>query len=121
MSGNEPFDINIHDTFIVIHYIHFAILISILFVIIGFGYWIMQKANKTLSKWLNLIHLLITIGGFLIIFLLLNLYREGSVDSTLSEFEFNENLNKGLFFIFFAILLAQMVYPINIIIGLTKK
>lgn len=50
IKKDAALDINVHDTYYVIAYSHLAILISILFGIIGFGYWIIIKANRKLSK-----------------------------------------------------------------------
>ncbi|MGS2739688.1 hypothetical protein [Sinomicrobium sp. M5D2P17] len=39
LHPQETLDINIHDTYYVIAYLHMAILISFVFAIIGLGYW----------------------------------------------------------------------------------
>ena len=66
LSGTETMDVNVHDTYFVFTKYHLSILISTLFGIIGFGYWIMKKANRKLSKWLNWIHITLTFGSLLI-------------------------------------------------------
>src|SRR5690606_36301779 len=99
LSGTEPLDINVHDTYYVIEHGVISILISIIFGIIGLGYWIMQKANRRLSKWLNLIHIVLTIGGLLLIRILLQLFREPETETLMSDFDFNENLNITMFII----------------------
>jgi heme/copper-type cytochrome/quinol oxidase subunit 1 len=116
MSGNEPMNINIHDTYFVIYQIHLSILISILFGIIGLGYWIMEKTNRNLSKWLNLIHITLTVGGILLIWLLALLYRESTMD-----YDFNNNLTLAIYFIALISIFGQIVYPINLISGLIRK
>ncbi|HMB63212.1 MAG TPA: cbb3-type cytochrome c oxidase subunit I [Eudoraea sp.] len=63
LSGNAVLDLNIHDTHYVIAYLHFATLIAILFGIIGVGYWIMQKTDRKLSRWLNWTHVGLSFGG----------------------------------------------------------
>ncbi|MFT6938397.1 MAG: cytochrome c oxidase subunit 1 [Saprospiraceae bacterium] len=50
LSGDATLVINVHYTYYVFKYIHLTMLISILFGIIGIGYWIMEKANKRISK-----------------------------------------------------------------------
>ena len=79
-------DINVHDTYFVFSQIDLTILISILFGIIGLGYWIMLKTNRKLSKWLNLIHITLTFGGILLIWILAQLFRE-----SIMEYDFNNN------------------------------
>ncbi len=121
LSGDGPLDINVHDTYFIIYHIHLAMLISIIFGIIGFGYWIMQKANRRLSKWLNLTHVVLTIGGLLLIRILLQLFREPETETLISDFDFNENLNIAMFIIALIVIFGQIVYPINIIRGIIIK
>ncbi|WMI68261.1 hypothetical protein [Mangrovimonas sp. YM274] len=121
LSGDAVLDINVHDTYYVIAYLYLSILISILFGIIGTGYWIMLKANRKLSKWLNLIHITLSIGGLILIRILMQLFREPETETLLSDFDFNKNLNIVMFIVALFVIFGQIVYPINIIIGLIKK
>jgi len=116
LSGESVLDINVHDTYYVIAHFHLAILISILFGIIGIGYWIMQKANRKLSKWLNWTHIGITFGGILIVLILTQFYR-----NELMEYEFNNNLTFFVTLFILLVFFAQLIFPINIIYGLIKK
>lgn len=121
LSGTEPLDINVHDTYYVIEHGVISILISIIFGIIGLGYWIMQRANRRLSKWLNLTHIALTIGGLLLIRILLQLFREPETETLMSDFDFNENLNIAMFIITVIVIFGQIIYPINIIRGIIIK
>ena len=76
LSSIKDLDINIYDTYYVFSLFHLNTLISIIFVVIGLGYWIMLKANRRLSKWLNLIHIALTFGGIILIWILAQLFRE---------------------------------------------
>ena len=116
LSGESVLDINVHDTYYVIAYFHLAMLISILFGIIGIGYWIMQKANRKLSKWLNWTHIGITFGGIIIVLILTQFYR-----TELMEYEFNNNLTFFVTLFILLVFFAQLIFPINIIYGLIKK
>lgn len=116
ISGDDVLDINVHDTYYVIAYIHLSTMISIFFGIIGLGYWIMLKANRKLSKWLNLIHIALTFGGILLIWILAQLFRE-----SIMEYEFNNNLTLAIYLIALIAVFGQIIYPINIIYGLIKK
>lgn len=116
LSGDTMLDINVHDTYYVIAYLHLAILISILFGIIGIGYWVMQKANRKLSKWLNWTHIGLTFGGALIVWILTKFYR-----TEFMEYEFNNNLTLIITLIIFLMIIGQLIFPINIIYGLIKK
>lgn len=115
-SGDAELDINVHDTYYVIAYVHLIKLISVLFGIIGLGYWIMQKTNKKLSKWMNLTHIGLTFGGSLIILILAQLYRE-----EIMEYEFNNNLTLIITLILLIMILGQIIFPINIIYGIIRK
>lgn len=116
VSSVENLDINIHDTYYVFSLTDLNILISILFAIIGLGYWIMLKANRKLSKWLNLAHIALTFGGILLIWILSQLYRESIV-----EFDFNDNLTLAIYLIVLISVIGQIIFPINIISGLIKN
>ena len=116
LNRNEILDINVHDTYFIFSPIDLTILISILFGIIGIGYWIMLKANIKLSKWLNLIHITLTFGGILLIWILAQLFRE-----SIMEYNFNNNLTFGIYLIALIAFFGQLIYPINIISGIIKK
>lgn len=121
LSGNELFDINIHDTYYVFEHSSVVILISIIFGIFGFGYWIMLKANRKLSKWLNWIHIVLTIGGLFLIWILTQLFREPETGTLLIDFDYNQNLNIAIFIIALIVIFGQIIYPINLIGGIIKN
>jgi len=116
LTKADSFGFNVHDTYFVIATNDLIILISILFGIIGLGYWIMVKANRKLSKWLNLIHIALTFGGILLIWILSQFFRE-----SIMEFEFNDNLTLAIYIIALILVLGQIIYPVNIIGGLIKN
>ena len=115
-SRNEMLDINIHDTYFVFSQIDLIILISILFGIIGLGYWLLLKANRKLSKWLNLIHISLTFGGILLIWILAQFFRE-----SIMEYDFNNNLTLAIYLTTLFIIFGQIIYLINIINGIIRK
>ncbi|MCL6295430.1 cbb3-type cytochrome c oxidase subunit I [Jejuia spongiicola] len=117
INGEAALDINVHDTYYIIAYIHLAILISILFGIIGLGYWIMLETNRKLSKLLNLIHITLTIGGFIAIWITSLILTESA------EYEFDDIGKRNLIIalILFLMILGQFLYIINLIIGLFKR
>ena len=116
VSSTENLVVNKYDTYYVFSLTELNILISILFAIIGLGYWIMLKTNRKLSKWLNLTHIALTFGGILLIWVLSQLYRESIV-----EFDFNENLTLAIYSIALIAVVGQIIFPINIISGLIKN
>ena len=113
---NEMLNVNIYDTYFVFSKTDLAILIAILFAVIGLGYWIMLKFNIKLSKRLNLIHIILTFGGILIIWILAQLFREPVMES-----DFNNILTLVIYLIAFLTILGQLIFPINIINALINK
>lgn len=116
LKGDATIDINVHDTYYIIAYLHFTILISIFFGIMGIGYWLMQKANIKLSKWLIWVHVSLTFGGTFIIWISAQFYQ-----ADLMEYEFNNSLIVIRTLLIMLIILGQILFPINIIYGLIKK
>lgn len=121
MSGGATLDINVHDTYFVIAHFHIAVLISILFGIIGVGYWIMKKANRKLSKWLNWTHIVLTIGGLIAIFGISYLSLGSDTHSQFPYFDELERKNSILTSIIFIVIFGQLMYLINLIIGIFIK
>ncbi len=116
LSGDAILDINVHDTYYIIAYLHLAILISILFGIIGIGYWLMLKANRKLSKCLNWAHLGLTFGGTLVVWILTRFNR-----TEIMDYEFNNNLTLIITLIILLMIIGQLIFPINIIYALIKQ
>ena len=116
LSEDEVVDINVHDTYFVIAHLDFVVLISLLLGLIGIGYWIMQKANRKLSIWLNGIHIGLTFGGPIIVWLLTKFFRAETMD-----YDFNNNLNLIIWLIILLMVLGQLIFPINVIYGLMNK
>ena len=116
LSSTENLVINKYDTYYVFSLTDLNIVISVLFAIIGLGYWIMLKTHRKLSKWLNLTHIALTFGGILLIWILSQLYRESIV-----EFDFNDNLTLAIYAIALISVFGQIIFPINIISGLIKN
>ena len=116
LNRNEILDVNIHDTYFVFSKTDLTIVISILFTIIGLGYWIMLKANRKLTKWLNLTHIVLTFGGIFLMWILTKLFPE-----SIMEYDFNYNLAWGIYLIALITIFGQIIFPINIISGIIKK
>ena len=112
----QMLDINIKDSYFVISNLHLAIGVSMLFIAIGSIYWLMQKVNKPLSKWMTVMHLWITLGGTILVLLFSQLYSKD-----FREFEFNNNLSYASSIISMLVILAQLIFPINIIYAFMKK
>jgi heme/copper-type cytochrome/quinol oxidase subunit 1 len=114
-------DINIHDTYFVIPYKHIFILAALLFGIIGFGYWLVNYINGKLVKWLTLVHLLVTLGGFLLMWTLNFYFGESNLPT--SDFTYTRvfAFNTILAMLGLIVMAIQIVYPINLLIAIIKR
>lgn len=116
LNRNEMLNVNTYDTYFVFSITDLTMVVSSLFAIIGFGYWIMLKVNRKLSKWLNLIHIALTFGGIMFIRILAQLFREPML-----EYEFNNYLTLIITLIILLMIVGQLIFLINIIYGLRTK
>ena len=115
LNQDETVNINIGNTYYVIRQMDFSLLISVLFSIVGIGYWIMLKAKIRLSKWLTWMHVAVSLCGTLFILILSQLFRESTA------YDFNENLTLAIHLIAMLVVFGQILYPINIMYGLLRK
>lgn len=116
LKQEEILGFNVHDTYFLFNTGDLAIVISILFSIIGLGYWIILKSNRKLSKWLNLIHISLTFGGISIIWILDQLFK-----NPIKNYDFNNNLTLVIYLIVLLTILGQVIFPVNIISAIIKK
>jgi len=114
-------DINVHDTYIVISYKHIAIFLAYLFLVLGLGYWVMQRTHRKLSQWLNAIHIILTIGGLTGLFLMPNVAFSTKLQSASPLFDGLILQNVVPVVLTILIALAQLLYIINLIIGILRK
>ena len=115
LNRKEMLDINIYDTYYVFSKTALIIMISALFGFMGLGYYLMLKAKRKLSKWLNLIHVALTVGGILTVWILTQLFRE-----SIMEYKFNNNLTMVIYALVIITIFAQIIYPINLIGAIIK-
>ena len=115
LNRKEMLDINIYDTYYVFSKTALIIMISALFGSMGLGYYLMLKAKRKLSKWLNLIHVALTVGGILTVWILTQLFRE-----SIMEYQFNNNLTMAIYVLVIITIFAQILYPINLIGAILK-
>ncbi|MGV3460197.1 MAG: hypothetical protein ACO1N9_07065 [Flavobacterium sp.] len=104
-------DINVHDTYYVIDHMHIAFLLIVLYCIAGTVYWVLR--NFRFVKALTVIHTIISVGGVILFWTLLPILR-ATDDIFVQKAETTE------WMIYFAAIFAQLLFIINITIGLTK-
>ena len=121
MGPNKTFDVNIQDTYYVIGLIHVTVIISIIFAVIGFGYWVVTKLNGMLVNKLTLIHSIVTIIGFFIIILIP--FFLPNIESEASSYDFVTLLKFQTiaFWIFSLVVFIQLLYLFNITVALITK
>lgn len=121
-NSNETLDINIHDTYYVIHYNILSYLFALLFGLIGFGYWIMVKLKRRLLIWLNAIHIITTWVGIIGILTSPLLFGRTYPEPSVNSF-FYGVLAFNLIIVIFVLLIitGQLCYLANLSIGLIKR
>ncbi len=112
LKPDKTLDINVHDTYFVIGLISLAVLISIIFGILGLGYWVVIKLKRRLVNWLTIIHLIITVISFCLILFIPFFLSDSNQD-------FGSNLTMTLSTL--AAVCVQLLYPVNIITAFIRK
>ncbi|GAB2528134.1 hypothetical protein [Spirosoma aerophilum] len=101
-------DVQLYDTYYVIDNGHFALAESAFLLVAGLGYWFLQRTGKTPNGALTAVHLLPTIGLFML--LVLPISGRG-----------NSISDQGLLLGLAAFLLGQCAYVVNILITSLRK
>lgn len=116
-NNHKAIDINIHDTMFVIGPGSITILMIVPFTFISLIYWLMIKFKRKLYDWLTVMHLVFTLIGVLTILLWPFIFSEKN------DILFVDLLhqNKILTIIFMLIILAQLVFLINIVFAIFRK
>lgn len=108
---DNSLDIAIHDIYFVFYKRDCCILVSIIFGFLGLGYWLMKTFYRKLTKWLNWIHIFLTIGGLITLFIVPYFYEEDNLGTS----------NAILTLTTLVMVFGQLFYLINIIIGIFNK
>ena len=102
--SNSNFNLNLHDTYFIISYLHISILVCIYLIFIGLIYLIFKKLNNKLG----VIHLIVSIFPIII----------SIASSYILEQQNLENVKRINYIIAFSaliIILGQIIFIINII------
>ncbi|WP_299326009.1 hypothetical protein [uncultured Maribacter sp.] len=117
LKPDKTLEINIHDTYILIALLHLAVLISIIFGILGLGYWVVIKLNKRLVNWLTIIHLIITVISLCLIILIPFFLPESNQGITSLYFDAQVTITLSAL----VAVCIQSLYLVNIITALIRK
>ena len=118
---DSAIDFNIHDTYFVISDLHLSSLISIIYGIIGIGYWVHLKTNRKLIKSFVVLHIILTIGGTITFFGISFIPVNTFMDSDSSYFDAISRQDFILSMLVLLIFLAQGLYLVNLIIDIYKE
>ena len=114
--GNSKTDINVHDTYFVVSALDLSMLIAANFFFIGWAYYTLMKLRFYLFPWLNKMHQLGTLIGAL--GFSYAMHHQVQL-LTQSQNPYFDSLSVSLFF--FILIMAQLLFPINVFAGLIKK
>ena len=112
----EMGDINIHDTYIVFAVKHLCNLLGFLLGIIGLGYWLVYITKRRLINWMYWAHTGLTFGGILLVWGLTQWYS-----ASIYDFHYKDQLTYSIIILFALTVAGQLLFPLNILIGLLKK
>jgi hypothetical protein len=115
-NSEESLVVNIHDSYYVMSLTNLTNTLSILFGLIGIGYWIMNIKNLRLINWLSFIHVRLTQIGIGIVFILSQLYQKSILKA-----DFNDRLTMYILITGIIVLIGQIIFPINLINGILNK
>lgn len=110
LKQNQMLTLVIDDTYIVFSALNLATFLSIVFTIIGIGYWILIRNYRKIFKKLIGVHIILTFVPILLIFILSQFYRE-----SYSEYIFNEKIRFSIYLLSAIAIVSQLLYPIIIL------
>ncbi|AWH83741.1 hypothetical protein HYN59_00800 [Flavobacterium album] len=112
---DTSFDMNIYDTYYVID--EFTLIESVtgIYFLLGLGYWILYRLKRRPSIMLSNIHALVTVGG-LAFYLIASTVASFIEDNSYGSYY--RNNDTLLILLLPLVALAQLLYVINIVIGI---
>ena len=113
-------DINVHDTYFVIHNSHILQLIAFIYIFLGFIYWFFKRIKIKLTKNLTQLHTSISILIIPLYFICSYLLELLYPPSNFSLFDDTQNFQLLITVITLIGLLAQLLFIFNIVISLIK-
>ena len=121
ISGDSLLDINVHDTFYVISHRHLTLLFSVIFGVIGLGYWSVYKLKGRLTKWMTLTHIILTFGGILLTAITSFVLNTFYSSTNLEDIDGMLTANLILWMLISLVLFGQIIFPINLLSAFKNK
>jgi heme/copper-type cytochrome/quinol oxidase subunit 1 len=119
---DSTLDINIHDTYFIISHFNVAIVLSFVYFIYGFGYWLVrEKLKKRLVKILTILHSVFLIGSFLAYWIVIFYSKLFPINKNFPIFDNYQIINITLVICSILCLIALPIYVTNLAIGVFRK
>lgn len=121
--SNKSIDLQIHDTYLVIMLLDTGILLSGLLLVQALGYWITLKSRGQLLWNLTLIHAILIIITFLLLFLITEEPRQNTYPplATLPEQLDSASIFERVMYFLVPFVFSLVVYAFNIATALYRK
>lgn len=116
LNQEGTFIVDFYDVYFVIANPYLVLVTSIAFAIMGFWYWLMRRMKRELILWMTIIHVVVTIDGILLAFLIEQFFRKPHL-----EMEYTNVIALIFNIILVLVFLVQIVFPLNIIVTLLKR
>ncbi|AXP82843.1 hypothetical protein CJ739_3783 [Mariniflexile rhizosphaerae] len=120
-TNDDGIVINIHDTYYVISNLHISIIFAIIYSIIGFAYWILDKTTLKLYLRLTQIHLIISMGCFLVFIIGIWYFNKIKTESEFPLFYDSLDENTFIILVFTIFFLSQILLILNLIASTLKQ
>lgn len=116
-------DFTIQDTYYVVANTFGFHLFAIFGMFMAYGYWVLLRAKKQLSYRLNVLHVLISALGPILIWLTSLFFRDALPISKNVLYDLNHNDSVRMIIIWLVLitLLVQLVFPVNVIRSFWKQ
>lgn len=115
ISEDNTLDINVHDTYYVISTWHITYILLIIYSFLGMLYYLINRLRLKTNRTLSGIHTLITCGSIFIYWILYPLLSY--LDTSILSIGY---VNIMLTILFLLVIVIQLLFIINIFIGLIK-
>lgn len=123
LMPKEDLSFNFYDTYYVISKRDLAILLSFLYALLAMVYYVFIKLNFDLVNWMTTTHVLISILGLFLVFLLPYLMIDIKPQNFIKQIDditFNNHILFSVFLIMVVMVAAQVLFFANLIYTLIK-
>ncbi len=119
----ETFDVNIGDTYYIIQKYHLGILLSFIYFSLGTIYWLLNKKGIQLSNWVIYLHTIVSIGGLILIWILLKKrnYSLQTFEEIIKSVNEVKDFTYTCTVTIISMILIQIVFLVNIVFKTWKN